>query len=571
MKLKNLKNFSWSLFLILLLASFLRLYKLGVVPPHLTPDEASLGYNAYSILKTGKDEFGSFLPVIFKSFGDYKPGLYVYATIPFVAAFGLSEWVVRLPSALAGIVSVVLIYLIVKVLVSRQKTSEEKKWKAESIAAFVAATNPWLIYFSRAAWEVNLALTLTLAGIYFFLKSLEKSRFLKISSAFFALTFLTYQGAKLSTFIVLLVLTISFWSDCKKLITNSSKSILISAVLGTIIILPVILSFFRGQTGRLQVFSLFSYRRPTEFVQQILSEGDEKIYSPGYYLFHSEGFYQLHTFLNHYFNHFSGKFLFFEGDWQNPRHTAPNSGVMLLFDLFLLPLGFWSLASSENKKIKSLIFLWLFLSPLPAVLSRDQVHAVRALNMSVPLIIITSFGIHYLISRLNLVKNHLLKITFIGGFVFLFLGSFVYFLDSYFVHVKIHQANDWFFGYREAVREVDTLRTKHKNVLFIQSYAQPYIYFLFYRAMDNPNFDPETYQESLIKNFADNSIDVGLVGKLDNISFAGFSWPAPAVSGDIVVGTPIDIPDFYANDMFKMIDEIRQPNGNPAFRIVEKL
>ena len=41
---------------ILLLAAGLRLWNLGNIPPHLTPDEASLGYNAYSILKTGKDE-----------------------------------------------------------------------------------------------------------------------------------------------------------------------------------------------------------------------------------------------------------------------------------------------------------------------------------------------------------------------------------------------------------------------------------------------------------------------------------------------------------------------------------
>ena len=86
--------------IILLVALALRIYKIGSIPPGLTPDEASLGYNAYSILKTGKDEYGALLPFVFKSFGDFKPGLYIYLTVPAVLIFGLTEFSVRLPSVL---------------------------------------------------------------------------------------------------------------------------------------------------------------------------------------------------------------------------------------------------------------------------------------------------------------------------------------------------------------------------------------------------------------------------------------------------------------------------------------
>src|SRR3989344_6108180 len=92
--------------LIIALASFLRFWNLSNQPPGLTWDEAAIGYNAYSVLKTGKDEFGVRFPLIFKSFGDYKPGLYVYLTVPPVAVFGLSEFAVRFPSALFGTVAV---------------------------------------------------------------------------------------------------------------------------------------------------------------------------------------------------------------------------------------------------------------------------------------------------------------------------------------------------------------------------------------------------------------------------------------------------------------------------------
>src|SRR5258708_17886240 len=126
--------------LILLAALFLRIYRIDSNPPGLTPDEASLGYNAYSILKTGKDEYGTFLPLIFKSFGDYKPGLYIYFTAPFVAVFGLNETSVRLPSVVAGTITVFLVYLVTKELFGKEKLS--------LIAMAVAAFNPWLIYFS---------------------------------------------------------------------------------------------------------------------------------------------------------------------------------------------------------------------------------------------------------------------------------------------------------------------------------------------------------------------------------------------------------------------------------------
>ena len=268
MKIKSIIN-HWPLITILVLAAILRFWHLGSNPPGLTPDEASLGYNAYSILKTGKDEYGKWFPVIFKSFGDYKPGLYVYLTVPSVAVLGLNEFAVRLPSALAGVFSVFLIYLIVNRLFPNELIGN---WKLEigTLAAFIAALNPWSIYFSRGAWEVNVALTLTLAGIYFFLKSFEKQRYLITSSLFFALTLVTYQGAKLSTGIVVLLLVAIYWKG----IFKYKLSILLTSLgVGFIISLPIIISLFNGSTGRLTVFSVFSYPRPIEYIQNQLNEG----------------------------------------------------------------------------------------------------------------------------------------------------------------------------------------------------------------------------------------------------------------------------------------------------------
>src|SRR3989344_1501138 len=94
-----MKKLSKLLFVsIILIAFVLRFWQLGNVPPSPDWDEVSLGYNALSIMQTGKDEYGQSLPVILRSFDDYKPALYTYLVIPFIKVFGLTTLAVRLPS-----------------------------------------------------------------------------------------------------------------------------------------------------------------------------------------------------------------------------------------------------------------------------------------------------------------------------------------------------------------------------------------------------------------------------------------------------------------------------------------
>lgn len=567
-KLKNSKNQKlqkgWLLLIILSVAAVLRLWNLGNIPPHLTPDEAALGYNAYSILKTGRDEYGKVLPIIFKSFGDYKPGLYVYATVPSVAIFGLNEWSVRLPSAIAGILSVYLIYLItwelfgygLRVTGLNTKHTTRNWLTLPIISAFVASASPWLIYFSRGAWEVNLSLALTLAGIYFFLKSLHTSHFILHASFAFALTLLTYQGAKLATGIVVALLLVIYWQDFWQI---KGKYLIGAFMVGFIISVPIVLSVFRGQTGRLEVFSVFSYPRPQEYLQKFLDQGEEKVGSLSYYLFHSEALNFLRGIMGRYFNHFSGRFLFFEGDFSNPRHSAPNSGMLLLSDLITLLLGFVLILKSYNLKPKSYLFilLWLILAPLPSVLSRDQVHAVRAFNLAIPLIIISAFGFSYLFSK----AYYLLLAT-------CYLFAFIYFVDSYFVHLPKHNSKLWEYGYKQVVEAVTPIQKNYSKIKVQQSFAQPYIYFLFYQ-----KYDPAKYQKTAQLAVADSVKDVGYVLKLDNIEFVPIDWSINrGERGTLFIADPVRIPpeDSRDENLFKVISEIKYLNGGDiAFRIIE--
>lgn len=551
MRITKLLRDNWLLVLILLISALLRLYKLGSIPPHLTPDEASLGYNAYSILKTGKDEYGTLLPIIFKSFGDFKPGLYIYTAVPSIAILGLNEFSTRLPSAIAGIVAVFLIYKIISLALSNKKLS--------LVSAFFLTLSPWHIQLSRGAWEVNLSATLTLAGVYFFIRSLKEQNSLVWSAIFFALTMLAYQGAKLSTAIVLLILLLIYR---KHLFKIPKFTIAKSILAGAIILIPVVLSLFTGKAGRLGVFSVLNYPRPEQYLQDFLDQGNEKVGDASYYLFHSESYNFFRGIMGRFFNHFSAKFLFFTGDWSNPRHTAPNHGVLLLVDVLFLATGFFALIKSKANKFYYFILLWLVLAPLPAILSRDQVHAVRSFNMVFPIVIICSIGFRYILSLSKGVKIAIAGFSVVG-----LVLSIVYFLDAYFIHMPVHNAKYWEYGYKQIVETVTPIQNNYQQVKVQQSYSQPYIYFLFYQ-----KYDPVAYQKEARLKESEYG-DVGQVEQLDNICFCAIDWSVNrGEKGVLFVADPVRIPpeDSKDENQFSVIREIKYPkSADTAFRVVE--
>ncbi|MCK4859764.1 MAG: hypothetical protein KAS87_04300, partial [Candidatus Omnitrophica bacterium] len=330
-----------------------------------------------------------------------------------------------------------------------------------------------------------------------------------------------------------------------------------------IVTLPVILSLFQGRAGRLEVFSVFSYQRSQEDLQVILDQGGEKMGSLSFNLFHSEGVNFARGIFERWFNHFSGRFLFFEGDWQNPRHSAPNHGMLLLTDLVLLSAGVVGLLRGKGRSSK-FILLWLILTPLPAALSRDQVHAVRALNMVIPLTVLSAIGLTGILRWINRIKSSMIRYSYSFLLAAAMLGAVIYYLDSYFIHLPVHNAKHWFYGYKQVIEEITPIQNSYQNIVFQQSYNQPYIYFLFFQ-----QYDPVRYQAQA--KLAETGIDVGLVESLDNISFSSFSWPYPTdQKGTLVIADSVGIPHDFKDDDYQFISEIKYPDDSmTAFRIVE--
>lgn len=122
----------WLIVGIVLLGFLIRAVAIDKFPVGFTADEASFGYDAYSILKTGRDQWGQFLPIVLKSFGDYKSPLYAYLTIPSILIFGLTKFAVRLPNAMVGASAVYFVYLLAGEL-GRLANLDEKRKKPDSV------------------------------------------------------------------------------------------------------------------------------------------------------------------------------------------------------------------------------------------------------------------------------------------------------------------------------------------------------------------------------------------------------------------------------------------------------
>lgn len=456
-------------------------------------DEAALGYNAYSILQTGRDEYGQLLPLIFKSFGDYKPGFYVYLCLPFVKLFGLNLFTVRLPSIILGSLLPVFLYLLIKKI-------SPKSHKIAIIAALVTAFNPYNIHFSRGAWETNILTCELVLATYFFYSYLQKqkSKYLFFSALILGLSLFTYQAGKMISLFLVIIL---FLINLKKI---NLKKIFFSFILPLgILALPIAYGLlFNSNSNRLKVVSLFSYPRSETETQTIINETNQVDYN----IFYSQPTFFVRNFLSRYFNHFSPKFLTFEGDWQNPRHSAPYIGVLLYPSLIFLFIGiFFALTHLKKQPINQFFILWLLVSPIPAALTRDSIQSVRAMSFSVPLVYFISLGLFAFFEKF---KSKLVLLAILVAY----LASFIYYGDLYLNHMVKKAPYDFLFGYQQAVEFTLKNQDKYQNIVFSDYYGQPYIFYLFFS-----QYSPEIYQQKA--NLSGDSLDTGKVESLNNIQF----------------------------------------------------
>jgi len=527
--------------LLIFLGFVLRIANLNTAPPGFNADEASLGYNAYSILKTGKDEWGQAFPLVFKSFSDYKPGLYVYLDLPFVAVLGLNELAVRLPSILLGTVSILLIYLLSKEIFNEEAVALS--------TAFLLAISPWHIHYSRGAWETNVATFFILLGIYSFVKSFKNQKWLWLSTTSLIASMYTYQSPRVIVPLLVILLSLRYY---KKIFLKKNIKV---ALFSTLIILPFVLISFTSQ-GLARFNGLSIFNDPGPGLRTNVERGEHS--NPGapqVLILHNKLISYSTSFLSHYLDHFSPQFLFISGDPLG-RNKVPDMGQFYLFEMITILLGIYVFIR-KNYPFKSIVTFWILAAPFAAALTYQTPHALRALNMVIPMTLISGLGMGSLISRINQLKSFARSSYFaIGALVVVFF--FIRFLDLYFVELPKEYAPDWEYGFSQVMSFVNSHQNEYQKIRITDKYDQAYILTLFYT-----KYDPATYQASY-KESVDTKYGFSTIAQFGKFEFGPVSQNNLNTDQHIlVIGSGQEL-----QGVSDSLETINYPNGQTAFKIV---
>lgn len=528
---------------VIILGFTVRFFQLGINPPSLSWDEASLGYNAYTILTSGRDEHGEFLPVSrFIAFGDYKPPGYIYASVPAVFLFGLTEFAVRLPSAVAGVIMILICYLLTYELFGKRTIA--------LLAAFLLAVSPWSIQFSRAAFEAHLAALFNLMGVYFFILSRRKKRSILLSGLFFLLSFYTFNANRIIAFLLMGILSIIYIKDLRRNLLWTFITYLITILM----VLPSI-PYLRSREGQLrfQEVTIFNNLEPVELSNNRIETDGNSLPAK---ILHNRRIMFASDFLKHYMDNFSGRFLFTHGD-VNPRLSIQEMGELYAWELPFLLTGIYLLVKRRNSALLPLLS-WIIIAPIPAATARETPHALRTLSLLPAFQIIESFGIYgilvYLKSKITSFGYS--SLTFVSAAVMIL--SFFYYLHSYFIHYPVNWSGEWQYGYKEMVNFVAPRQNSYDHIFVTDALGRPYIYFAFYRRYPVEKFLADRQATRDWFGFWN-------VNSLGNINF-GLTGLSRASGKILLVTSEKKLPSG-----FNRLETVKNLAGDDVFTIAEKI
>lgn len=523
----------WWLVAIVGIGLLVRTILLADFPTGFTPDEAAFGYNAYSLLKTGADEWGTpglqLLVSNMRSFGDYKLPLYAFLTIPSILFMGLNEFATRLPNALIGTAAIVAVYFAAKALAIAQAR----------IAALLMAVSPWAVGMSRGAFEANLATFFFPAGIALYL-----SRFWAVGAIFFSLGFYSYHSARL-ILIPLFILLALFYR---------TKHTLKFGALLLLLCLPGLFSFTNKSSARLKDVGIFS---PTDNWQSVsdrrftaritgLPDPVARIFSNKVVALGSD-------LTKSYLSLLSPQFLFTEGAREATYGLIPGRGLLFYAHMGLI---IFFLVMLCRKPTQTTIFLTLcfLLSLVPAALSKGPGFPANRAVVALPFIILMA------VSSLPKI-SHLLKFVVVAAI----LVQSTFFIEDYFFHSQFILSRSMNYGWAETLKRAIPIAQEYESVNVSRSLSEPHIFIAFYSS-----YPPQEYQiaaqdwlvfEEKGLRFLDQ-YDGYYLGKF---RFGDLNYGLAPKQPTLYIGKPEEFPIEQAGFF-----QINYPDGTPAFRVAEK-
>lgn len=491
------------LILIVLLGGYLRLVNLEDNPNGLYVDEASTGYNAWSILLTEKDEYGKDYPYMFRFLGSYTPPVYTYLTSLNIKLFGLSISSIRLLSALSGIAMIIVVFLLVKSL------KLTNNFLVVILAASLFAISPWSIFYSRIGYEIHLAFLFYSLGVLFLWLSLKSKWYFVLGAIFLALSSNTYHAERLLAPSTLILFIALFRKDIlKKKYVNILGSSLIVYVL---ILIPQILIFntlantSRG-LGLLYDLPLLSFIR---------------------------------EFLSQYLAYFSPRNLFFQPD-SDLQRSLPELSVFYPWMVIPYFIGIITLIKRIREKNYKFLALLLFIAPIPAALTSDPFSTQRALPLLLPILIIVSLGIDQILGL------RFKKISILVMFT-LTLFSLLYLYRSYAVLLSNERAKVWGYGFNQLAEEIKK-RPEEKFIIDSSRIKPAYIELAFFLKI-HPSVMQQAVDQNIKNNYYNDTVWKGHY-ILDNFETRSINFNEDSYKQQILVGDSLAISEGQVKEHF---------------------
>jgi len=542
------------LLLIVLLGGILRLFKLENFPVSLNWDEVSHGYNAYSILKTGADEWGKTFPTFnFRAYGDYPLPLNLYLTIPFIFFLGLSEFAIRLPHALLGIFAIISTYFLAWGLTKNKYVG--------LLSSFLIAISPWTLFTSRFVLQSNLSIFLLVTSMALLVNREKKKYFFPLSLILLFLTLFSYHSTRIFSPLFLIGLIFLFKNEFK------NKLIVIVTI---IFFATTILAFVNPESrARSKWVFLVNKSAVTKIEEQ---RNTSTLPFAIKRLLYNRPTYFAAEFAKNYLGYFSPKYLFLKGGTQY-QFSVPNHGLEYLINFPLFYIGLIILfirMKKEKDNNTKLIFLWLILSPIAASITTEKFAVLRSSTM-IPLVeIISAIG---LVHFLDLLKTK--KKVFIYLYLLIIFFSLFRYLNVYFGEYSRKYSWSWQYGYKEASNYIKANYDKYDKIIITKKYGEPHEFLLFYL-----KYDPIKYKKDLnLIRFGQS--DWYWVDRFDKFYFVN-DWEISKTGGDFVLESGstvhcslttdhcllITSPDNYPNG-WKKLETINFVDGKPAFEMYE--
>lgn len=518
---RNRWMYRGALLALLLLGAAVRWIGLDAAPPGLSPDEATNGYDAYSLALTGRDQHGHLLPRVAASINDYRMPGFIYAAVPFVAAMGLSVTSVRLAAAVMGWLALPVVYRLGRGMFGPE---------AGLAATALLALSPWHVPFSRMGLEgttVALVAAASVAAVWQW-RGDRRWRWVWLAGALFGLSFYTYSIMKLFTPLLLAGLGLILWQDAR---AQPRHALALTALVG-LLALPMAWDTLNAPDFMQARYNQIAVFKPGRPLDEALGEA-----------------------LANVGTHLGPDFLFIRGDY-DALHHPPGAGQLYWIQLPLVLAGIvGGLRERRTRQATLALLAWIAAALAPVALTQITLegsgHSHRAIPMAAAWQLLSGAGMAVLLRAWPRRRAGLAALVALAT-----LAQAGPYLHRYFTAYPGTVLARFDDGMPQAVRALDALDDGYETVVFTDMASWPYLHILFFT-----RYDPRLLQTNLPAREAALFAPVTRVGKyhigdvqaayeqLDHGLFVMPAWMLPGVE-------PLAVTTFST--------------GEPAFKIVGK-